>query len=61
MSEQVKQLIQKIIEEYKTSDQKVNILSQDLSNIVEHRRVTLYINKDQFEVIKKEFDDIVWE
>ena len=60
MSEQVKQLIQKIIEEYKTSDQKVNILSQDLSNIVEHRRVTLYINKDQFEIIEKEFNDLLW-
>ena len=59
MSEQVKQLLEKIIEEYNRSDQKVNILSQDLSNIVEHRRVTLYINKDQFEIIEKEFKDIV--
>ena len=59
MGEQVKQLIQKIIEEYTRSDQKVNILSQDLSNIVEHRRVTLYINKDQFEVIKNEVDGML--
>lgn len=59
MGEQVKQLIQKIIEEYERSDQKVNILSQDLSNIVEHRRVTLYINKDQFEVIKNEVDGML--
>lgn len=59
MGEQVKQLLQKIIEEYNRSDQKVNILSQDLSNIVEHRRVTLYINKEQFEIIEKELKDIV--
>ena len=59
MGEQVKQLIQKIIEEYERSDQKVDILSQDLSNIVEHRRVTLYINKDQFEIIKNEVDGIL--
>ena len=59
MGEQVKQLIQKIIEEYTRSDQKVNILSQDLSNIVEHRRVTLYINKDQFEVIKNEVEGML--
>lgn len=59
MGEQVKQLIQKIIEEYERSDQKVDILSQDLSNIVEHRRVTLYINKDQFEIIKNEVDGML--
>ena len=59
MGEQVKQLIQKIIEEYERSDQKVDILSQDLSNIVEHRRVTLYINKDQFEVIKNEIEGML--
>lgn len=59
MGEQVKQLIQKIIEEYTRSDQTVNILSQDLSNIVEHRRVTLYINKDQFEIIKNEVEGML--
>lgn len=59
MSEQVKQLLQKIIEEYNRSDQKVNILSQDLSNIVEHRRITLYINKEQFEIIEKELSGLL--
>lgn len=61
MSEQLKELIQTIIKEYNRSDESVKLLSKDFSNIVEHKRVTLYLNKEQIEIITKEFEDIVWE